>query len=54
MFLMKAIQDKCLRALDDNDDESDEDVAFVIFNVKGRDLWIMNKKKLIQFLYTMN
>lgn len=38
MFLMKAIQDKCLRALDDNDDESDEDVAFVIFNVKGRDL----------------
>ena len=38
MFLMKAIQDKCLRALDDHDDESDEDVAFVIFNVKGRDL----------------
>lgn len=35
MFLMKAIQDKCLSA---QDDEDDEDVAFVIFNVKGRDL----------------
>lgn len=35
MFLMKAIQDKCLSA---QDDEDDEDVAFVIFNVKGCDL----------------
>lgn len=35
MFLMKGIQDKCIAA--DSDDE-DEDVAFVIFNVKGKDL----------------
>lgn len=35
MFLLKGIQDKCLAA---EDPEDDEDVAFVIFNVKGRDL----------------
>lgn len=35
MFLMKGIQDKCLAA---ECDDEDEDVAFVIFNVKGRDL----------------
>lgn len=35
MFLMKGIQDKCLNA--DGTGE-DEDVAFVIFNVKGKDL----------------
>ena len=35
MFLMKGIQDKCLNA--DGIGE-DEDVAFVIFNVKGKDL----------------
>ena len=35
MFLMKGIQDKCLNAIED---EEDEDVAFVIFNVKGCDL----------------
>lgn len=35
MFLMKGIQDKCLVA---ECDDEDEDVAFVIFNVKGRDL----------------
>ena len=35
MFLMKGIQDKCLKA--EGTDE-DEDVAFVIFNVKGNDL----------------
>lgn len=35
MFLLKAIQDKCLSALDE---EVDDDVAFVIFNVKGNDL----------------
>ncbi len=35
MFLMKGIQDKCLAAVDEEDDE---DVAFVIFNVKGKDL----------------
>lgn len=35
MFLMKGIQDKCLNA---TEDEDDEDVAFVIFNVKGCDM----------------
>jgi len=35
MFLLKGIQDKCIRAVDGQDDE---DVAFVIFNVKGCDL----------------
>lgn len=35
MFLMKAIQDKCLAA---EETEEDADVAFVIFNVKGKDL----------------
>lgn len=35
MFLLKAIQDKCLSAADE---ETDDDVAFVIFNVKGKDL----------------
>lgn len=35
MFLMKAIQDKCLAA---EGTEDDADVAFVIFNVKGKDL----------------
>ena len=35
MFLLKGIQDKCLGA---KDSEDDEDVAFVLFNVKGRDL----------------
>lgn len=35
MFLLKGIQDKCLKA---EDLEDDEDVAFVLFNVKGRDL----------------
>lgn len=35
MFLLKGIQDKCLTA---EDPEDDEDVAFVLFNVKGRDL----------------
>lgn len=35
MFLMKGIQDKCLN---DEEMEEDEDVAFVIFNVKGKDL----------------
>ncbi len=38
MFLLKGIQDKCLKALKDDDEDSDEDVAFVIFNVKGKDL----------------
>ena len=33
MFLLKAIQDKCLREEDVN-----EEIAFVLFNVKGKDL----------------
>ncbi|MDD4428625.1 MAG: ATP-binding protein [Paludibacter sp.] len=37
MFLLKAIQDKCIE-----DDES-EDVAFVVFNVKGRDLLALDE-----------
>ena len=32
MFLLKAIQDKCY------EEDSDDDVAFVFFNVKGKDL----------------
>lgn len=35
MFLLKGIQDKCLNA---ENKEDDENVAFVIFNVKGKDL----------------
>lgn len=35
MFLMKGIQDKCLTT---KGTDEDEDVAFVIFNVKGKDL----------------
>jgi len=38
MFLMKAIQDKYL-----NSDEQDDSVAFVIFNVKGRDLMAIDR-----------
>lgn len=38
MFLLKGIQDKCLNALKSGDKDADEDVAFVIFNVKGKDL----------------
>ena len=38
MFLMKGIQDKCLKA-----DGADEDVAFVIFNVKGKDLLALDE-----------
>lgn len=33
MFLLKAIQDKCIGSEDENDD-----IAFVLFNVKGKDL----------------
>lgn len=33
MFLLKAIQDKCI-----SDSNTDNDVAFVFFNVKGKDL----------------
>ena len=33
MFLLKAIQDKCIKSGEENDD-----IAFVFFNVKGKDL----------------
>lgn len=38
MFLLKAIQDKCL-----HDPEKDDDVAFVLFNVKGKDLLALDE-----------
>ena len=38
MFLMKAIQDRYLNAVD-----SDDSVAFVIFNVKGKDLMAIDR-----------
>lgn len=37
MFLLKAIQDKCIQ------DDNSEDVAFVVFNVKGRDLLALDE-----------
>ncbi|MHB8065927.1 MAG: ATP-binding protein, partial [Ruminiclostridium sp.] len=39
MFLMKAIQDQYIKA----DDNSDDSVAFVIFNVKGKDLMAIDR-----------
>lgn len=38
MFLLKAIQDKCLR-----DNENGEEIAFVLFNVKGKDLLALDE-----------
>ena len=40
MFLLKAIQDKCLSG----DIDSDDDVAFVLFNVKGKDLLAIDEE----------
>lgn len=40
MFLLKAIQDKCLI----NGNEEDDEVAFVLFNVKGSDLLALDEK----------
>ena len=37
MFLLKAIQDKCYEP------DSNDDVAFVLFNVKGKDLLAINQ-----------
>jgi len=37
MFLLKAIQDKCINT------EEDDDVAFVLFNVKGKDLLALDE-----------
>ena len=39
MFLLKSIQDKCIH----NTLETDNDVAFVLFNVKGRDLLALDE-----------
>lgn len=39
MFLMKSIQDQYLKL----DDDSDDSVAFVIFNVKGKDLMAIDR-----------
>ena len=39
MFLIKSIQDKCIQ----NELEIDNDVAFVLFNVKGKDLLALNE-----------
>lgn len=38
MFLLKSVQDKSLNACLSQDFENDDDVAFVFFNVKGKDL----------------
>lgn len=38
MFLLKAIQDKCM-----SNPEQDDDVAFVLFNVKGKDLLALDE-----------
>lgn len=43
MFLLKAIQDKYLNQDDDESNERD-DVAFVVFNVKGRDLLAIDEE----------
>lgn len=39
MFLLKAIQDKCLHGQDEADD-----IAFVLFNVKGKDLLALDEE----------
>lgn len=39
MFLLKSIQDKCIK----KEFEEDNDVAFVLFNVKGKDLLAIDK-----------
>ena len=41
MFLLKAIQDKCLMNNDENN--NDDEVAFVLFNVKGNDLLALDE-----------
>ncbi len=42
MFLMKAIQDKFMNSMS----EEDDDVAFVIFNVKGKDLLAIDEPNI--------
>ncbi|MBW9146574.1 ATP-binding protein [Clostridium sp. CM027] len=41
MFLLKSIQDKCL--LEEEEGEDKETVAFVVFNVKGKDLLALDE-----------
>lgn len=43
MFLLKSIQDKCIKAKANSDLENDDDVAFVLFNVKGKDLLALDE-----------
>lgn len=43
MFLLKSIQDKCIKAQKSNNSENDDDVAFVLFNVKGKDLLALDE-----------
>ena len=43
MFLLKAIQDKSLRS-----NEEIDDIAFVLFNVKGRDLLAIDEKAVFE------
>lgn len=45
MFLLKAIQDKNLNL---QNEEDDTDVAFVIFNVKGKDLLAIHEENLFE------
>lgn len=45
MFLLKAIQDKNLNL---QSEEDDTDVAFVIFNVKGKDLLAIHEENLFE------
>ncbi len=43
MFLLKSIQDKCIQAQVNKDVENDDDVAFILFNVKGKDLLALHE-----------
>ena len=40
MFLLKAIQDKCLNS---QEQDQDDDVVFVLFNLKGKDLLALDE-----------
>lgn len=48
MFLLKSIQDKCLKAQENGDSENDDDVAFVLFNVKGKDLLAIDEPNVFE------
>ena len=55
MFLLNALQQKYTKALEE--DEEAQSIAFVLFNVKGRDLLSLDKKgnldKTNQDIYDM-